>query len=360
MSAPDKPQGTAQPSVVDTDPDTLLIKQEIEKTRASMSKTIAALEARLKPADLRQQLGVELQHVEERVRVVVREQMDDAEAKVKRGLFDAKESVKADLQQAFDGAKQSVRAATLGKVEDLATDIGDTMNDTRDTLVDTIRQNPIPVALVGVGLVWLLMNRSNKTKRSRALEAHQYGPPDGHQTSVGHASNGAGHVLHDVQHAARNVVGDMSAGVGHASATVRDVARQATGAASNALHDASEFAGHALHGASDLAGQAGGAVTDAVRAGRQGAHRAEQGFQTTLQENPLALGAAALALGAVVGFTLPRTRGEDALMGEARDRVLHRAGEAAQEAATSVSHFTEQALESAKKNLQDSVANAVK
>jgi hypothetical protein len=34
------------------------------------------------------------------------------------------------------------------------------MNDVRDSLIDTIRQNPLPATLAGVGIGWLLMNRS--------------------------------------------------------------------------------------------------------------------------------------------------------------------------------------------------------
>jgi hypothetical protein len=53
------------------------------------------------------------------------------------------------------------------------------------------------------------------------------------------------------------------------------------------------------------------------------ARRAEQTF--TLHMNPLALGAMALAVGAAVAFSLPRTQAEDTLMGKTRDTPVHRA-----------------------------------
>ncbi|MFC7553216.1 hypothetical protein ACFQU7_14695 [Pseudoroseomonas wenyumeiae] len=48
-------------------------------------------------------------------------------------------------------------------------------------------------------------------------------------------------------------------------------------------------------------------------------------------EQPLLLGALGLALGAVVGALLPRTRTEDRLMGEASDAVTQQLSSAAQE-----------------------------
>lgn len=342
----------------------------IDRTRADLSATLAALEARLDPSGLREQVGAELQHVEERVRVVVRDQMgeaktlvqgellearrllraemNEAERKVKTGLAEARIAVKKDLKDAVSDAKQSVRAATLGKVEDLATDIGDKMNDTRDTLVDTIRSNPLPAAMVGVGFAWLLMNRSSSASdplRGRRAERHGL-RGEGAVQQASTALHRAGDSVGDAVHHARDVVGD---GV-----------HQASQSASSALHDLSDRVGHAAtrvseqatvvaHKASDaasrLAHKAGDAGTQAADGIRQGARRVEQEFQGALRDNPAALGAAALALGAVVGFALPRTDGEDSLMGETRDRVLDRTGEAAHDAAASVARLVGKAPE---------------
>jgi hypothetical protein len=47
-----------------------------------------------------------------------------------------------------------------------------------------------------------------------------------------------------------------------------------------------------------------------------------QGFWKKLEANPLALGAAGIALGSIVGAIAPRLQQEDQLMGEARDQVM--------------------------------------
>ncbi len=65
-----------------TDPATAHLKHDIEQTRADMSGTIAALETRLSPSEVRDKVGVELQHVEDRIRVVVGEQLAEAKTLV--------------------------------------------------------------------------------------------------------------------------------------------------------------------------------------------------------------------------------------------------------------------------------------
>lgn len=266
----------------------------IEETRSDMSATISALEERLDPSEVKE--------------------------KIKEGLAEARDAVKSDIKEAISDAKRAVRAATLGKVEDLATEIGDKMNETRDTLVNTVRSNPIPAAMVGVGLAWLLMNRSNSASRRRSMSMDE----------------------HDTGRSMTDAVGERVRGASHA--------------AGNALHGASDAVTGLAHRAGDAAShmvdQAGDAAKSVAGGARRGAERVEQGFQDTLHEHPVAVGAAALALGAVVGFALPRTEREDALLGATRDRVLNRASDAAHDAADKVAGLAEKTGEKAKESLQ--------
>jgi hypothetical protein len=372
-----KTEASAQPAARTTE----LLREEIEQTRAGMSATLGALETRLNPGELRGKVEVELQHLEARVRDVVHEhlseaktlvkeelveakhllrtEMGEAEEKIKKGLADARDTVKEDLQEAVAGAKRSLRAATLGRVENLATDLGDTMNDTRDTLIETVRQNPLPAALAGLGLAWLLMNRSSSARRSRVTYGDSYAP--GRPYGGGGGSSGR-----SFDGVVRDAAGKVSHLAHDASEAAAGAVHQASGAVSGAAHDATDFVGHlahqtadaggalldgAVHASSDLAHRAGDAATFMGDQARTGARRVEQGLQSTLHESPLALGAAALAVGAAVGFALPRTQGEDQIMGQARDRIVRRAGEAAHDAAVSVAHLTEKTAESAKQAL---------
>ena len=347
----------------DKNADVERLETGIEQTRADMSATIEALETRLSPA----RVGTELKHVEERVREVVREQLvdakqlvqeelleaknllrgeiDNAEEKIKRGLGEARDAVKQDVKEAITGAKHAVRAATLGQVEDLATNIGDKMNEARDTLVDTIRNNPVPAGLVGVGLVWLLMNRS-KSKLTRDAQGSSSFSAGRVTDTLGNALDAAGNRVNRVAHQ----VGDAaSSGFHQASEAVSSAAAGVSDKASSLAHGAGDAASHLYDQASDVAST----VADGTK---RGARSVEQGFKTQLHENPLAVGAAALALGAVVGFSLPRSEREDTLMGDARDRLLQQAGDLAHEAAGSAAQLAEKALEGVKTS--DSGASA--
>jgi len=70
-----------------------------------------------------------------------------------------------------DRAGNAVREATVGKIEakvndmttaasDLVSNAGQTAQEAGGGLVETIRRNPVPAVMAGVGLGWLWMNRS--------------------------------------------------------------------------------------------------------------------------------------------------------------------------------------------------------
>jgi hypothetical protein len=354
-------EGTPETAEGESEQEIARLRSGIERTRADMTRAVGALEARLSPAEVRETVSSELQHVEERVRVVVKEQLNDAEEKIRKGLSDARVAVKEDLSQAIQGAKKSIRAATLGKVEDLATTIGDKMNDTRETLVETIRNNPVPAVITGVGLAWLLMNRSKSASNYRSggssWDPYAASSRGNRRPLSNSVRQTAGEWAEQASDAASNAGERISSAAHHLSDAAGDGVHRIGSVVGNAAEGVSEkasaLAHHAGDAASHLMDQAGQAASSVVTGAKHSAQRVEQTLQTTLQENPLAVGAAALALGAVVGFSLPRTEREDRLMGEARDRVLQQAGEASHDAAASVANLANQALEGAKKAAQD-------
>jgi hypothetical protein len=64
---------------------------------------------------------------------------------------------------------------------------------------------------------------------------------------------------------------------------------------------------------------------------RQQLDRARGGWDSMLNEHPLALGAIGLAIGAVAAAMAPRTEKEDQLMGQARDGLIDKAKQAGTE-----------------------------
>ena len=71
-----------------------------------------------------------------------------------------------------DRVKQDIRDATIGKVENMAHSAADqldearqTIGDAQRTVVDVVRDNPIPAAMVGIGLGWIAYNVRQRGSR---------------------------------------------------------------------------------------------------------------------------------------------------------------------------------------------------
>lgn len=152
-----------------------------------------------------------------------------------------------------------------------------------------IKYHPVPLLLTAVGISWLAMAENR--------------PPGGGDGAMG-AGNGS--------------VTDTARGLG-------DKARETMGSVAGSMHAASDR----MHQTADsLRGRAAG-TADSMR--HQG-ERLRHQFEHTLQEQPLVLGALALALGAIIGGALPRSRYEDRTLGEYGDRMREQAKGAAEEA----------------------------
>jgi hypothetical protein len=369
------------------------IEAEIAETRANMAGTLSALSRQLEPSELKEKLRPELQHIEERVREVVqdqletaktavkeelihakgiiREELNVAEDKIKRGLIEAKESVKTDIKDAYEDVKTNVRAATIGRVEDLATTLGDTMNETRETLFETIKANPLPAAVAGFGLAWLLMNRSKNVGRGRGssnsgdARRGNAGSPFGTDGSWERNEGRAGGIVEDLRSAVSSGAHQASEAMHQVAGSASDLAGRVAHTASDAssiAHGAEQFGSSVAHGAQQVgstiskgAQQLGSTIshgaTDAAGFVAENAttlaHNVKRGVDTTMRDNPLVLGGVAFTVGAVVGLALPATQRENQLIGKTRDRVLKGMGEAAQDAVQQVVSLTEKGAETA-------------
>ncbi|MFP7721434.1 DUF3618 domain-containing protein [Lysobacter sp. A3-1-A15] len=143
-------------------------------------------------------------------------------------------------------------------------------------LGDTVKANPLPTLMTAAGLMWLYANKDD-TPRTR------YPGSTGYEAS-GYADAG------DYE--------DDDGGI-------RQRAREARDGMSGKMGHAKDRVGDAAHGAMDTA--------------RQRARQANDGFHHMLEDNPMAVGAMGIAVGAMLGAMLPSTRKEDELLGETSD-----------------------------------------
>lgn len=193
-------------------------------------------------------------------------------------------------------ATESVRHAASERVRQ--------MTDNR--FMDTIRSNPIPAAMIGIGAAWLYFKgRPDGDGYSRYSQDWRYGPDD---TSRRFGRGGEYPVGTRGETGYRGAAeSDESIGE-QVSSMGRDLTARTR----------------------DLAGDVRETARDTTR-------RAQLKFNDVLRDNPLMLGAAAALIGAAIGLSIPATETENQLMGEARDAVVDRAQNMASDAASRVS-----------------------
>jgi len=217
-----------------------------------------------------------------------------------------------------------------------------TVYRTGSRVVDMVRDNPIPAAMMGVGAAWLFASSRSSGRRfdyegpDRRLRyrtggSYGYGGTyEGNYGTAGYAYGEAGRT--DDFERSREFEGSSSSRglmdrVGETKENVTEKVSDALSSAKETVSDTtSRFtrrAGDVADRTRERASRLGGAVTN--RAGR-----ARGTVQRSYNENPLPMALGALAFGLVAGLLVPATRRENELMGATRDELLDRTRETAQ------------------------------
>jgi ElaB/YqjD/DUF883 family membrane-anchored ribosome-binding protein len=235
-----------------------------------------------------------------------------------------------------DRIKHDIRDATIGRVEHMARHAADRVHETRSSMMDTIRENPIPAAMVGIGLGWLFMNRRRTDGHASSgrdlYAAHRQPRVDAYDTG---AYGAAG--TYDSRYYAGG-----AAYAGGPAYPARDHDADAPGAVDRARERAQETA----HAVADRTQQAAHTVAQQTRTQ---VRRVEDRFE----EQPLVVGAATLALGLAAGLALPVSDREVQLMGDARDRLVDRVRDVAEETAGKVQHVASRVMDEAQTTARD-------
>ena len=232
------------------------IQTEIEGTRSDMGETIDAIQDRLSFSNISEQIS---------------EKVSDA----------------------VETAKDTAYDATVGKAVNFMKQAGNGIMDT--SAARTVKDNPLPFALIGIGSALLIYNTySTSNSRRRYSKYSKYGTKE------------------DLTPRERVEEESM----------LGDAADALTGKAEQAYEKVTNAASSTLTRTSDIASRA------YDRVGEYGTS-AQETYDRYIEERPLAVVAAAAAVGAAIGFALPSTSYEGELMGEARQNVLAKAEEKA-------------------------------
>ncbi|MEX0603210.1 MAG: DUF3618 domain-containing protein [Marinobacter sp.] len=205
------------------------------------------------------------------------------------------DNARADLEGTIDELMQQLSPGELlNQGISLFRDKGD--NAFVRNLTSQVENNPIPVVLAGVSLVWLMT-------ASKQPPVHQ----------------GAG----------------ASGRIGEKAGAARDKLSSATSHLKSSTHNAADRTRETGHqvaaGASDMMHRVSDASRHTADSTRAGLRNAREGYSHMLHEQPLLVGALAVAAGAVLGSLLPRTSAEDRVMGHLSDSGIDAFKERAEE-----------------------------
>lgn len=179
---------------------------------------------------------------------------------------------------------------------------------------DVIRDHPVPLALMGLGVAWLAVDRA--TGSDHDVGPGTYGRAEGRVGPYrGDAVDADGSSkLETVKDRGGEVAETARSGVSGAVDEVKDWAKRGRESARSAASSAAGSGADVRDRAGEAADRARGEV-------RHRARQAKRGFWNAMDEQPLALGAVAFGLGLAGGLSAPTTRWEDEAMGEASEAV---------------------------------------
>jgi hypothetical protein len=285
--------------------DTDMLREEIEQTRERMSGTLDQLGERLNPNRIKQQV------------------------------------------------KDNVREATIGRVEDMARHASVRVNETREGILDTIRDNPVPAAMIGIGLGWMLLNgRRSSHTHTHSLQSDEIGG----YGYVGNIDSVTPRLMQD------DAAGGMGASISHDTGGIRSHVSDVAVNAREKVSDVTQRAGERISGVKETASEKVGDVahrvqhvaSDLAQTTRYQAGRVEDRVASTMQDNPLAIGAVAIALGMAAGFAIPETRRENEILGPTRDKLVDRARMVASDAKERAHEVVDRVKEAAEEELSSS------
>jgi gas vesicle protein len=247
----------------DTPPE--VIEKDIARTRQEMSGTVGEIGERLSAV-----------HLKEQAMDTIRETTTDKVNKMKN------------------------TASRIGQ------NISHTAKESTSTMINAVKNNPVPLAMISAGVAWLMFSRTR-----------------GPQALAGRSS------------ALKEQAGELS---GKARSKVEELSGQIRESGSEYASKASETAERFRSTARDRASAASTRLQDMI------------------EKNPLGVTLWALVLGALAGFAIPESRKEHEVLGPASESLLSRARETAQRTFQKAQHAAERAAQTAGEEFKKSAA----
>ena len=283
--------------------DTDEIVHDIERTRSEMSGTLSAIEAKLSPQNI-------------------------------------KNEAKDTANEVLDAIKEQLSPRNLSRLA------RDTVKETGIDMFDTIKANPLPSLIAGLSVGWLVFKGDDRNQDygyyDEERDYYRYGNRPYREGRGGaRAYRGERDYDRDVDYERDTYETEYYAAGTYGEGDDRSAADKAK-----------ERTGQVKDRAQDRAQDFGDEVQYRAR-------RATNDLERVIYERPLAAGAVAIGIGALVGAALPSTQKENELMGRQSDelkeeaearakRIADRTADTAKEAAKDVKKEAESAAKDVK------------
>lgn len=176
-----------------------------------------------------------------------------------------------------------------------------------NNLGSTIKANPVPTLLTSVGLMWMMMGQNRSQPYTNAGMSSTGTSSTGIVDSLRDKASGLSDTLHDKANSMSGAVHDKTDSMRTQTQGFKDKAADMRSSTSDSMSSARQTVSEKAQTASETM--------------RNQTAKAKSGFQYMLEEQPLALGAIGIAVGALLGATLPATERENRLMGKTSDRI---------------------------------------
>jgi ElaB/YqjD/DUF883 family membrane-anchored ribosome-binding protein len=200
--------------------------------------------------------------------------------------------------------------------------------------VDYARENPIPLALIGIGVGWLIAS-SIRSRRLEHTMATPYYPTYHEDDSYRYAQGTSGELVLEHEQYRATPPSEERSKVSQAASRVKE-----------RVGHTGERIGHTGQRVWRRAKNAGHRTREQVQ---HGVHQAGDNLSRMMDEKPLALAAVAFAAGAGVGLLLPAMRHEPRIIGDARQRLMDQAQDKLQH----VKDVAQRAATQAKESVQE-------
>ncbi|WP_431858325.1 hypothetical protein [Azospirillum sp.] len=222
---------------------------------------------------------------------------------------------------------------------------------------DMVRGNPVPLAMIGIGLGWMLLSRSGMDQRI----AHS-----GAFRSVRSTAGSSARYARDTFYSAAGSVRDTAGSLYDRAGDMASDAYESAGEAASRMTGGGTYqdrpgddrtggpTGRGMPQQHMRGGHPQGGRSMTASMGRQIGH-VTTSFWDLVEDHPLVAGVMGVALGAALGASIPGTRYEERWVGDYAGQVTNLAKEAAQDAIERGTRAAQAAAEAAREHVAEAV-----